>query len=488
MLLNKIIRFLFILLLGITPLYSIESLRLTDVIKSNGTGQINLLKDLSASQLEQYRMDNNGAIIIGIDINEAANGTEKSTTQAVTIKTLIFNIELDDGSSYTYQVFSTETQVTVAEVNSTERHTYYTALGDAGSNRITSSNSIQNIFDSTIKIDLPIDLSSAITAEINIILLDTNVSLGDPEAFYDYSNGFEDLAILNQSDSLYLDQLAPGRDEAPAVELSNPEDETDFDVSSTLFYPSATDYYTIAYEDLFPSKGDYDFNDLVIAYKILFHLNSSNKLVKISGESVILAKGASFDHDWNLKIDLPSSASGTFTCNIQFPPSDERTPLFQSKSITGSLNESIFSNTQNLYPHFNTFVGENFNKGARATFSLELDSTVPLTQVSNAPFDAYLFVHDTQFEIHRSEYQASPESYNVTQGKTSFLDENGFPFAMLLPTLWKFPYENRDLGEAYPDLIQYLLSGSTNYLDWYNNPNTEKVKSYLSQDYLWWEE
>ena len=39
------------------------SIPLTDVIKSQGTGNIDLLKDVSVSQLEQLRADNDGQLI-----------------------------------------------------------------------------------------------------------------------------------------------------------------------------------------------------------------------------------------------------------------------------------------------------------------------------------------------------------------------------------------------------------------------------------------
>lgn len=469
-------------------IWSIESIRLTDVIKSNGSGLIDLFKDIDAQQLEEYRLANNGKVILGIDVNEAASGTEKSSSQAVTIKNITFHIELNNGEVYNYHTFETETKATVAEVGSTQRYTYFTSLGDAGSNRITASNSIQNVFDSTIKVEVPIDLSSAVKAELQIELLETNQELGDPESFYDFSNGFEDLAMLNETDSSFLDELAAGRDEAPAVELTYPENQSDLDVSSTLFYPSSSNYYTVAYEDLFPSKGDYDFNDLVVAYQVFFHLNSNNKLVKISGSSVILAKGAAFDHDWRLKIDLPNSTTGSFSSNLFYPASDGRESVVTNKEFSGSFNETIFANTQNLYPVFNTFVENTFHQGARATFEINLNTSVPLSQVSTAPFDAYLFVHDTQYEIHRVGFNASEESFNISNGKTSFIDENGFPFAMLLPTLWSFPFENRDLGEAYPGFINYILSGSSTNLNWYSTPAATKTKNYTFQDFVWWEE
>jgi len=33
-------------------------------------------------------------------------------------------------------------------------------------------------------------------------------------------------------------------------------------------YPSNSGYYVVAYEDMYPSPGDYDFNDLAVAYRL----------------------------------------------------------------------------------------------------------------------------------------------------------------------------------------------------------------------------
>ena len=95
-----------------------------------------------------------------------------------------------------------------------------------------------------------------------------DVSLGDPEAFYDFSNGYEDIAIVTAEDAGYLDELEPGIVGAPLV---LPEDTVATQDGGTAYYPSLTAYYIAAYEDMFPYRGDYDFNDLVVGYRVLCH-------------------------------------------------------------------------------------------------------------------------------------------------------------------------------------------------------------------------
>ena len=77
-----------------------------DLLQSQGTGNINLFKDVSASQLEQLRLDNDGQLVFGVDINEAANGTEKASTQAVTVKYVVLTIGFEDGSQQVYDATS----------------------------------------------------------------------------------------------------------------------------------------------------------------------------------------------------------------------------------------------------------------------------------------------------------------------------------------------------------------------------------------------
>jgi hypothetical protein len=93
---NLLLKYLFIL----TALVSISffsvmsnaediSTRLKHTI-SKGSGDINLLlaqgnKAISPVFLETIRLQNNGMLMLGVDINEASSGSEKSTSQGVAV-------------------------------------------------------------------------------------------------------------------------------------------------------------------------------------------------------------------------------------------------------------------------------------------------------------------------------------------------------------------------------------------------------------------
>jgi len=202
-------------------------------------------------------------------------------------------------------------------------------------------------FDATIYFPFDIDLSTAMSTTLEITFLDTNVSLQDPEAFYDYSNGFEDVAIVTRSNANFLDEVAAGQAEAPLV---LPEDTESSESGATIHYPSSSGYFIAAYEDLFPRRSDYDFNDLVVGYRVALGLNAAGEVISINGEGYLIARGASFNHDWHLRIPLPEWSSGSGQYKLYAPGQILPAPRYPvSLSVIGALDYSPFKKTRNLW-------------------------------------------------------------------------------------------------------------------------------------------
>lgn len=465
------------------------SVRLSDVIKSQGTGNIDLMKDVTASELEQYRVDNDGFLIFAVDINEDSSGTEKASSQAVAVKSVVLTVDFDDGSRLVLDSANdccfSETQALLAEAPGTGRQIYYTLLGESGSSRITSNNSIQDSFDSTLKIEVKealLDLAgrSANGAKLQIVLLQTNDSLGDPEAFYDFSAGFEDLALLNAVDTNFIDDYAAGREEAPTVILTNPPPVVDpLAVANWNYFPSSTAFYLVGYEDLYPAKGDYDFNDLTVAYRVQYGLNADGNVVAIQGLSYLLTRGSSYSHDWHLSIDLPGEASGTISCTSHpdFRNQALETPCagVDSSHGGGTFDIAVFSDTLTLFPDpaGSLFVNTQklyaepwnlkFFNGSRAAFRLDLDTPLAISSIQSAPFDPYLYVRDTNKVV------------KLMEVDPSYQDINGFPFGMLLTSNWKPPLEFTDTGVAYPFFEDFVSSEGSSSPDWYNTSLTDFI-------------
>ena len=146
---------------------------------------------------------------------------------------IVVTVAYSDGDSIVYDLAGgcceTETSALLAKSGESVRSEFYTLLGSRVPARITANNQIQNDFDSTISIVMstplidPYNGNTAVSVVAQISWQQTNVALGDPEQFYDFTNGFEDLALLNAMDSEYINSYQAGRDEAVAVIVTNPQ-------------------------------------------------------------------------------------------------------------------------------------------------------------------------------------------------------------------------------------------------------------------------
>jgi LruC domain-containing protein len=383
---------------------------------------------------------------------------------------------------------STKTKCSLAKINSENRQFYYTLLGRTGSNSITGSNLNGTSFDDTLKIPVDIDLSNALSIQLDIQLLETNEDLGDPEEFYDYSAGFEDLALLTSTDVDFLDTQAAGREDAPLVVLTdNPTA-----VASKVYYPSSTSYYIVGYEDQYPQLGDYDFNDLVVAYRVNFGLNEELQVVTVNAEGYLIARGGSYDHSWHLRITLPEGSQANGTFQLYIPPGiSSGSELIQYIDTSSGIDITLFNNTTTLFydpasPFTNTLWDSEHILGHKFSFEITLSNPVGLDEMDQAPFDPYLYVHDTNLEIHLAgKSPVMPESDNISKGLTSFSDENGYPFALVFPEDWQFPNEYVDIGAAYPQLLEYIQSNRQSQVNWYKNGVDSGITKHKKDDWAW---
>jgi LruC domain-containing protein len=477
-------------LIGLTPglALAVESTKLKDVIPSTGTGNIDLFRaavqsrNLSSADLEAFRTDNAGMLAFAVDVNEAASGFEKSASQGVAVDSAVLTF-IVDGVTHTFEEFSTETKSMIARAGETSRSSYFTLIGDGGSGRITSSTSSDiygSSFDATLRMPVDIDISQATTAQLMVKLLDTNKALGDPEDFYDYSNGFEDVAIVTSGDAAYLDEIAPGRDEAPLVVVVDADPDAP---TGTVFFPSENEFYIAAYEDQFPNRGDYDFNDLVVGYRVYTELDDSGRIVGVGAEGYLVARGGGFDHDWHLRIGLPGYASGSGTLTVYLPDQLDPMPGYpEPVNFVGALDVMPFSRTRNLWidgseAFVNTLRDQSLITGHRFELQISLDGSLMGAEMPAPPYDPYLFVYNTDYEIHLpGKAPVRGDSSNQNDGLTQFTDGSGYPFAMILPEDWLVPIEFIDLGEAYPDFLDFVISDRTTNTDWYQRPGNNKTK------------
>lgn len=489
----------------------LHSIKLRDNI-AQGYGMINLMVPHNTSKtnglltghtLQEFRQQHGNVLALVIDVNEASKGSEKSSSQGVAVAaaTLIFNFP---GQEIRCSKFTTNTASMLALNGQTTRKEYPTLIGATGSNLITPSTSSDlygSDFSGMLRLSLDAeacgvvlpDLSTATTAFLEIQFVDTNVRLGDPEAFYDYSNGAEDIALISLQDTIVVEAIQAGVEEAPLVIAKNQITSV---VDAWFYYPSDNNYYIVSYEDSYPRQGDYDFNDLVIGYRIglgaVFNNTAQQYEVKsIVATGYMIARGAEYTHDWYLRIPINTPVEGSVTKNLFVANSTEQVVGYpQIETVSDEINIKVLTDTKKLMSvegssFANTLTDQILTPGKKFSFSVNLQTPVLLSDVSAPPYDPYLHIIPTNYEVHLSGFKTQIATSANFGNDTGFRDSNGFPFALVFPDNWNPPLEGTDLGEAYKEFINYSTNPTPSNETWYLSPTSTKVKA-ISKGFWGW--
>jgi hypothetical protein len=175
---------------------------LSDKIQK-GSGVMDIVKDVTTEELEVYLSDGN--VYLGVDLNEDAGGNESADSLGVAIAQMELVLETTDGE-FTFSEFYTNTTAMILEEGASDAREFYTMFGSTGSNEISGSTSGFDLsqFDDVVEIRNVDYTGEILSAEIRVSFVDTSGD-GSNEAFFDYSDGFEEFALLNGADAGLLD-------------------------------------------------------------------------------------------------------------------------------------------------------------------------------------------------------------------------------------------------------------------------------------------
>lgn len=244
----------------------------------------------------------------------------------------------------------------------------------------------------------------------------------------------------------------------------------DPEVAFELFTPSKYGKGTIAFEDLWPSYGDYDFNDVALNYQVILKLNAQNLAVQMDIIAHVKANGAGFTN--GIGIELPKVS-----------PS-------QIKSVNGSiLTENYITLSSN-----GTEAGQQHaviiltdsarNLKNETTMTIKFNQPISTTNLGIAPFNPFIIVNkERKKEIHLP--YAKPTTLGDNHVKIAganrdiagnYVSDKGMPWAISFIHDFKVPKEKVNIADAYNFFVQWANSGGTVNVDWYkDNPGNRNI-------------
>ncbi|EQA52891.1 LruC domain-containing protein [Leptospira kmetyi] len=241
---------------------------------------------------------------------------------------------------------------------------------------------------------------------------------------------------------------------------------TDATRASTFRYPTEG-YYTISFEDLYPAQGDADFNDYNVRAVFEEDWNAKGEVSRVRANFVHVAKGAGYNHTLHLTIPGIVASSYALT-RYGFDGTTVESNTSGNGTAISSLEILSRSNTtiQNSNSSRSNTV---FKKGKSANLEVILQNAVNRVALGPAPYDTFVKVINTNKEIH------FPRRYFDANGKDIYLDSTGFPWALLVPGNFLWPYESTDIRKSYPSFKPWYESAGNTNQDWYLSPVTSEV-------------
>jgi len=253
----------------------------------------------------------------------------------------------------------------------------------------------------------------------------------------------------------------------------------------------ASGYSSLMFEDLWPSLGDYDFNDFVVDYKINRVTNAANNVVEIKAEFVSRAAGASRPNGFAFSFDgLPNARITSVSGNKIFSPNPH---TFNGNGTEAAQTDAHFVVISNIFkvliPQGGGSGGVNTNSSAvrvpndttRMTISFNTtNNTTTLSELTLAKFNPYLIVNQTRgTEIHLAD--KAPSSLvnsallgtaedNSSAGANRFYKtKNNLPWAINITSSIPYMKETIDFTKGYNKFIDWSTSNGTTNTDWYLN-------------------
>ena len=242
----------------------------------------------------------------------------------------------------------------------------------------------------------------------------------------------------------------------------------------TTSYPSKYGWGTLAFEDSWPNKGDYDFNDLVLKFRYTSVSNANNVNVELKAKFTGASAIADFKNGFGISIPFLNPAYVTSVTGARYSEGYISLNANGTEAGQGSANTVIipFDNNKLL-----------INGTSTGLDTLNMTISFAPTIIGNIssvfPFNPFLISNGRRgYEVHLS--GSSPTLLATSSlfgtGSTTvsspYKDTNNMPWVLSFNEDFKYPKEGVNITNAYLHFGDWATSNGGSFTDWYNNLNS----------------
>ena len=252
---------------------------------------------------------------------------------------------------------------------------------------------------------------------------------------------------------------------------------------------------TLAYEDLWSWKGDYDFNDLVISYDFDIFKNTQEQIRHITATFVVYAFGASYYNGFGFELPGVSPLAILNVSGYQLKTSSI-IHLSANGLETGQPYATVivYDDAFDLMQHPGMGIGVNTEPSAPYvtpdTLVIEISfmnngipapgGPVTFSQLDIGNFNPFIIVDQERgVEVHLPGYPptaladqsliGSGQDVGNTGPTRYYRTSNNLPWAINIPEVFQYPIEKQDITGTYYHFADWAQSDGALYPDWYQD-------------------
>jgi LruC domain-containing protein len=251
------------------------------------------------------------------------------------------------------------------------------------------------------------------------------------------------------------------------------------------YYPGANTYGTIMFEDLWPAMGDYDFNDMVVNYKVNQITNAANKAVEINASYKIKAVGGTISNGFGIQFDGLNPNQIQLVTGTQL--SSGSAVSVANNGVENGQNKAVvilYDKTSHLISQSGSFVNTEINKPRINAYTfnvvIKFTSAIDPSLLGTAPYNYFMFrTTNRGHEVHAKNNQPTSLANLQTLGTVNdasnpatsqyYKTATNLPWAISVPVEIDYPSEKNDIVTAFTYFASWAQSGGVTKSDWYSD-------------------
>ena len=245
------------------------------------------------------------------------------------------------------------------------------------------------------------------------------------------------------------------------------------------YYPAKDQYNSLVVEDLWPSLGDFDFNDLVIDCNYKEVTNTQNNVVEMFIKLKVRAIGASYKNGFGIQLPVAASAVSTVTLTDQSGAvKNIGVEAGQAKAVV-----IAFDNAFTLLPSpggigVNVVTGNTYREPKDIELHILFATPQTTANLGTAPFNPFVTVNgDRTKEIHLANsiptgkasaaYFGQGDDTSNPASSRYYKSKKNLVWMMEVPSSFSYSIEKDDIIKVYLKFGTWAESGGSLYKDWY---------------------